>query len=332
LKRPVPPGERGAALLAVLLLVAVTGAIAATALERIRISTSLAINSAALDQARGFAMGIETLLALRVDDLVAISPEMTTLAGGWNGEPRRLPMPGGALAHATLRDGGNCFNINSLVDGGAAQAQALTPRPVGVAQFTGLMQVIGVPDLNARQIAQAAGDWLDGDLSAVSGGAEDSEYAGSGQSYRTGNTFFADVSELRTVSGMTPEIYAQLRPWICALPSSELSPININTLSIEQAPLLAMLAPEQISLDQARNAISQRPATGWSSVSDLYRVPAMASVQLPVELQLQPQVRTKWFSLDLRVELQGAELVETALVDARITPAKIAARRWGIDE
>lgn len=332
MKRPVPPGERGAALLAVLLLVAVTGAIAATALERIRISTSLAINSAALEQARGFALGIESLLTLRIDDLVAISPEMTTLAGGWNGETRRLPMPGGAVADATLRDGGNCFNINSLVDGGPGQAQALTPRPVGVAQFTNLMRVIGVPELNARQISQAAGDWLDGDLSAVSGGAEDAEYAGSGQAYRTGNTFFADVSELRTVSGMTPEIYAQLRPWVCALPSTELSPININTLSIEQAPLLAMLAPEQISLDQARNAISQRPATGWSSVSDLYRVPAMASVQLPLDVQLQPQVRTKWFSLDLRVELQGAELVETALIDARIAPAKVAARRWGIDE
>jgi general secretion pathway protein K len=114
LKRPVPPGERGAALLAVLLLVAVTGAIAATALERIRISTSVAINSAALDQARSFAMGIESLLALRVDDLVRISPENDHVAGGWNGETRRLPMPGGALAHATLRDGGNCFNINSL--------------------------------------------------------------------------------------------------------------------------------------------------------------------------------------------------------------------------
>jgi general secretion pathway protein K len=50
--RFVPQRERGAALLAVLLLVAVMGAIAASALEKLRYSTALATNGAALDQAR----------------------------------------------------------------------------------------------------------------------------------------------------------------------------------------------------------------------------------------------------------------------------------------
>ena len=47
--------ERGAALLTVLLLVAVIAVLAATALERLRVSTRLAGNAAALDQARGLA-------------------------------------------------------------------------------------------------------------------------------------------------------------------------------------------------------------------------------------------------------------------------------------
>ena len=52
MRAPIRPGERGAALLAVLLLVAVMGALTAAALEKLRLSTALAVNTAALDQAR----------------------------------------------------------------------------------------------------------------------------------------------------------------------------------------------------------------------------------------------------------------------------------------
>jgi general secretion pathway protein K len=330
MKRPVPEGERGAALLAVLLLVAVMGALSAAALERLRLSTSLAANITALDQARSFAVGIESLLALRVEDLIALSPEKTTLAGGWNGETRQIPLPGGGMAAATLRDGGNCFNINSVAEG--VQPTALTPRPAGVAQFVNLMRVLEVPEGDARRIGDAAGDWVDADQNRSRDGAEDPEYMRAGQGYRTGGTYFADVSELRAVSGMTPEIYERIRPWLCALPSTELSGFNINTLGIEQAPLIAMLAPERISLDAARRAIADRPTGGWSDLYDFFAHPALAGPLLPMDVQSQPQLRTKWFALDLGIELQGAELRETALVDARIQPARIAVRRWGTED
>ena len=295
-----------------------------------RLSTALAVNSAGLDQARAFAIGVESLLALRIDDLIATSPERTTLAGGWNGEMRRLPMPGGGLAEATIRDGGNCFNINSVADG--ALATALTPRPAGIDQFAALLRLLEVPEGTARRIAEAAGDWVDADSNPTREGAEDRVYAGAEQPYRTANTFFADVSELRAVNGMTPEIYERVRPWLCALPTTDLSPINVNTLSVDQAPLLAMLAPDQISVDAARRVIAERPAAGWGDLVDFYDEPGMEGVLLPLDVQLQPQLRTRWFALDLRIELPGAELRETALIDARIMPSRVVARRWGSDE
>jgi general secretion pathway protein K len=326
----VPDGERGAALLAVLLLVAVMGALAVTALERLRLSTALAINNAALDQARAYAVGVESLLALTADDLIAASPERTTLAGGWNGQTRQIPMPGGGMVEATIRDGGNCFNINSVAEGQVPTA--LTPRPMGVDQFTGLMRVLEVPEREARRIAEAAGDWVDADMDRSREGAEDADYLGGQAARRVGNTFFAEVSELRALAGMTPEIYARLRPWLCALPVTDLSPININTLSPEQAPLLAMLAPGQISLEAARQAIAQRPAAGWEATSEFWNSPGLLHVRVPLDAQLQPRLNTRWFTLDLRVELQGAELNETALVDARIAPARVVVRRWGSDD
>ena len=326
----VPPSERGAALLTVLLLVSVMAALAAGALERLRLSTALAVNNAALDQARAFAIGVESLLALKADDVIALDPERTTLAGGWNGQTRTIPMPGGGLVQATIRDGGNCFNLNSVADG--RLLTALTPRGAGIDQFAALLRLLDVPDVDARRIAEAAGDWVDADMNRSRQGAEDPDYAGGERGYRTGNTLFAEVSELRAVAGMTPEIYARARPWLCALPVAELSPINVNTLSPEQAPLLAMLAPEQIPLDRARQIIASRPASGWSYMIDFWRQPALQQVNLPLDVQTQPQLRTRWFALDMRVELQGAELEETALVDARVAPARVVVRRWGSDD
>lgn len=330
MKRPVPPGERGAALLAVLLLVAVMSALAAAALERLRFSTALAVNHAALDQARAFATGVESLMALTIDDLLALSADRTTLAGGWNGATRTIPMPGGGLVSATVRDGGNCFNINSVAQG--RPPLALESRPDGIQQFAGLLRTLGVPDAEAARIAAAAGDWVDSDDARSRDGAEDADYGRAEQPYRVGNTLFAEPSELRALAGMTPEIYALARPFLCALPTTDLSPINVNTLVLEQAPLIAMLAPEQISLDHARQVIASRPAAGWGQLADFYLVPELQQVRLPVDVRSQPQLRTSWFTLDLQVELQGAELSETALVDARIAPARVVVRRWGNDD
>ena len=92
MRRPIPKREQGAALLAVLLLVAITGAIAAAAMEGLRLSRALSANAAALDQARAFADGAEQLAMLTLDDRIAQSPERTTLEGGWLGATRRMPL------------------------------------------------------------------------------------------------------------------------------------------------------------------------------------------------------------------------------------------------
>ena len=255
----VPPGERGAALLAVLLLVAVTGAIAAAALEKMSLSRAAATNIVALDQARAHANGIEQLAMLTIDDRIVNDPDKTTLDGGWNGAVRRVALPGGGVALARVQDGGNCFNVNSVVEGDPRTR--LTRRNSGVAELAGLMQVLRVPEVEARRIAEAAADWADSDSIPGPGGAEDSAYAAGVEPYRTANTLFADPGELAALVGMNPEIMARLRPWLCALPTTELSPININTLLPEQAPLLAMLAPGRLGVERARRVLASRPVS-----------------------------------------------------------------------
>ena len=324
--RRVAQRERGASLLAVLLLVAVTGAIAAAMVEDLRLSRGIALNANARDQGRLFADGVEQLALLTIDDRVRDNPERTTLAGGWNGATRTIQLPGGASADVTVRDGSNCFNINSVVDG--RPGQPFVRRSSGVAEFVGLMLALPVSEADARRIAEAAADWVDSDTVSSPGGAEDDAYAGGPAPYRTGNTLFADPGEVRALAGMTPEIYARLRPWLCAMPTNDLSPININTLVVEQAPLLAMLAPGQISPDRARAILAQRPSGGWGNQIEFWRVEAMSELNVPLDVRVQPQMKTSWFTLDVRVRLMGSDYRETVLVDARLQPSRIVQRRW----
>ena len=142
----------------------------------------------------------------------------------------------------------------------------------------------------------------------------------------------AEVSELRAVKGVTPALYARLRPWLCTLPVAELSPINVNTLLPGQAPLIAMLYGETLAIDAARRVIAERPAGGWPATAEFWNSPTLRDLPPPGEVLQQVRVTTRWFALDLDVDVGGTQLHETGLIDARQPPARIAVRRWTGDE
>ena len=318
------PGERGAALLTVLMLVAVMAVLSASALERLRLSTRLAANAGAIDQARAYAIAAEEIAISRITALVEADPARTP--SGWAGRETRLPLPGG-IAVAVVRDSGNCFNLNSVVSG--QPGQKLMTRPLGIQQFVALMQILGIGEGEARKVAVSLADWIDSDSLAQPEGAEDATYANGEAPYRTANTLVADASELRAIAGVTPEIYDRVRPWVCALPATDLSPINVNTLAPEQAPLLSMLLPDKLSPDRARALLTARPAEGYESGYAFWRTSSLAGIAPGGDVEAQTGVRTRWFGLQLTVQLGDNEVEETALIDASVPPAKLVRRSWG---
>lgn len=318
--------ERGAALLTVLLIVAVISVLAATALERLRLATRLAGNVVAVDQARGYAMAAETLMQLRVNRLLASNPTRITLDGGWAGRPFQLAVPGGLIT-ATVTDGGNCFNLNGLVK--AQGDDQLIAQPPAIEQFVRLMRLLGIVDQVARPIAAATADWIDTDNDPQPQGAEDTRYQGGDAGYRTAGTLMADPSELRAVTGVTPEIYTKLRPWLCTLPIAKPARINVNTLLPEQAPLFAMLLPGTLDVERAHAILLERPAQGFSSTFEFWRLPARNGITADPLATAQTAVTTQWFNLAIQVRMGDAELNETALIDASGQNAQIAARSWG---
>ena len=161
----------------------------------------------------------------------------------------------------------------------------------------------------------------------LAGGAEDNAYANARTSYLPANTLMADTSEFRAVAGVTPALYARLRPYICALPVTDLTAINVNTLRRDQAAVLATVVP---TLDVARAAsvIEARPEPGWDSLATFWNLPQLAASAVGSD-RAQVKLATRWFNLALNVELAGAELEEHALIDAALKPAKLARRSYG---
>ncbi len=323
---PRKPDERGAALLTVLLLVAVMAVVASTALERLALATRMTGNGGAIDQARAYADAGAEVVRLRIADLLASNPAKITLRGDWHGTPQTIPVPGG-VATARVTDGGNCFNLNSVVSG--STEAALTARPVGVTQFQALMKALGVDPRVAQTVAVSLADWVDTDSIPQPGGAEDETYARAPKPYRTPNRFMVDASELRAVNGVTPALYAVLRPWVCALPTADLSPINVNTLLPGQAPLVAMLLPDQITLDQARAMLARRPADGYGGVPQFWALPASSGITPLSEVSQQVKLTTGFFDVDVSVDIGGVQARERALVDAREDKVAIVRRNWG---
>lgn len=322
----IPASERGAALLSILLLVAILSVIAATMLDRVILSTKLSGNGQLMRQARLLAYAAEDIALARLADLRAADAAQTTMAGGWLATPRRFQLPGGTIS-ATVHDSSNCFNLNSLVQDGEG---GLAINPIGRDQFVSLMSALSIPENSSRPIAAAAVDWADSDNSTQPGGAEDSDYLGSAQSYLAANRLFAHKSELRSVKNVTPAIYAKLSPFLCALPVASLSPLNPNTLLPEQAPLLAMLYPSGgMTINTARSILAKRPGGGYGSVLRFWESFGAQSAKPIQMVQDQVKMTSNWFRLDLAVTSGDIELRETALIAAELAPPKIVWRSWG---
>ncbi|MBS7458928.1 type II secretion system minor pseudopilin GspK [Coralloluteibacterium stylophorae] len=321
--------QRGAALLTVLLLVAVMTVVAMGILDDVRFGLRRSANARALAQAQWYALGAETLARAQLARMAERDPGRTTLAGGWNGRPFVFPIEGGAIA-ATLRDGTACFNLNSAVEGGGAFFRR---SEAGVAQFLALLAALDVPQREAAHVADSLVDWIDTDASREPLGAEDAAYARAAGGYRTGGTLLAEVSELRALDGMTPALYARLRPHLCALPTTEPAPVNLNTLGEDDAPVLVMLTGGALRPAAARALLAARPQSGWRDVNAFFAQPELAGLVLPDAVYNQVALRTRYFDLRADVDYLDAEVVLSALLEQDAGGAiRLLARRWTPDE
>ncbi len=218
--RRIAQRQRGVALLAAVLVVALAAVLIAGLLDRSTIGQARSLQQTRAAQAVAFQQGLE-LMAVRVlmDD--ASGDPVDSRADIWAQPMPPLTVPEGVV-RGSLRDLDGCLNLNALAD----------TDGLGTITRQRFERLFGHLRIDPGLVS-ALIDWVDADgMSESSGGAEDSLYATLSPPRRAANRRFTHVSELRAVAGVDERIYEALLPHVCARPDPT-STINLNTASAE---------------------------------------------------------------------------------------------------
>ncbi|MFA7440039.1 MAG: type II secretion system minor pseudopilin GspK [Sphingomonadaceae bacterium] len=289
--RPIRSTERGAALFAVLAMLALLAGFATLGLQRLRAATDRVSDAEAQAQAMlvaqsGLEAGAHTIHRLKA--LSRQQPELLTA-------PITIRINDG---RAILRfaDASSCFNLNSLAPGARGTRPQTSP-----AQFAKLLGAAGVPPMETREIANATAKLL----------AEK-------------RLLWADASEWLTVPGIKVEYWAAAGPLLCALPNREATAININFIRPEQAPLLVAVGMEP---DEARRALANRPREGWTSGGQFFEAGSSSGTPDTSGAEV-VGISSRWLTLTIDASHGDATVRRRYLLDTIANPARVAASYW----
>lgn len=229
--------QQASALLTALFITAIAAIMATAVIYKFRIMVHLATLNNFSNQATLYLQGV----------LDQAETDFGNYANSWANNPNldspNLKMPlhigpqqfEGLTLYAHLVDAQGLYNINNLV---SAQNQL---------NFINLLEYVA-PKLSFNQdsaIAQHITNWLN------PGNADDQIYARRLPPYRGGHRSLFDISELRQIAGITPELFSALKPYIVALPTEEnqMTEVNINTAG----PAVLLTVSPSITIEKARN-------------------------------------------------------------------------------
>lgn len=226
---------RGAALLAVLWLVAVLGIATMAALRVISFDMDIASAKIHGSRARHVAeMGI----AIGCNPIVKRSDPLLRQLNAETGEGFEVRV---------LSEGGR-FNINALV----MQEDKALLRTI----FTDW----GLDFIDAQAVADALGDWVDADDNVALNGAEKEQYEALGRTNQPFNRPFYDLGEVRLVLGM--DLVEAVRPdwrnWFTVWSG--------GALDLNEAPAELIAAAAEITVEQA--AVIPERVSGTDGIRD----------------------------------------------------------------
>ena len=245
-------GQRGVALITVLLVVALVTVVGAGLIARQQLAIRSSGNLLVHNQAWHYALGGELLAkAILREDLRrgdARQP-LDHPAEPWAQPLKPFPFDEGGTLQLRLEDATGRFNLNALALPDNAGLQAF-------GQFQRLLRLLDIDPPYAERLR----DWLDEDEQVSPGGAEDNDYLLLEPAYRAANRVLAEPSELRLLLDMTEVDYRRLLPHVTALPLD--ARLNLNSAG----PLVLASLAEGLSPQLAQGLIVAREGQGFASV------------------------------------------------------------------
>lgn len=258
--------QQGIALITILVMVALATILAATIARH---QNNTAENTAYLmrqNQSLLYAKSAEAFFSELLVQDAQDSAQVDHLAETWAKPMPAFPVEDGYVS-GVLQDESGKFNLNNLVNADG------TPNANAQKWFKKLLVRVGL----SAELSQAVIDWQDPDDQASGAmGAESSYYQGLTRPYLAPNTKFHSIEELKMVRGFEGKNFELIKPYVSALPSAEITKINVNT-----APALVLASMDE-KLDQ--NVIDDQLKAKFAkmeyfnNVNDLWSLDAFKNI------------------------------------------------------
>lgn len=261
--------ESGMALISVLMIISTMSLFALIIIDSVKFATRTSINFANNHQMKMFADSAETVMNHNLKKYIIGSEDLDKRFNQIANSNLFFEIPDGVI-QIHIADGNNCFNINSIVSFNQ-ENNMIIGNEDHAQLFENLLIALGVETNHAKAITAETIDWIDTDDQTEFMGAEDDYYVTLDNPYRTGRTLILDVSELHALRSMTPEIYKLVRPFLCAENNFRMRTLNVNTVQIEKAPLIAAYLGDDPSINDVLSLFTFVPNSNYRSVDDYFR-------------------------------------------------------------
>ncbi|MFP2163999.1 type II secretion system minor pseudopilin GspK [Enterobacter ludwigii] len=265
--------QKGVALLVVLILLVMMSALAARISQQFCRSLQKTHYQVSQQQLRWAMQAQEKVVKDRLQSDASGESKALSLQGDWH---QPLETRGDDYTVVSqVEDAQDCFNVNNLLaaddiaQGQNAPAVPEKPRKEQIVEQ--LLTGSGLSQSTAHEVYSQLVDYLDGDTTTASEGAESDAWAGVVPPRQPANQMMRTIAEITL---------------LCALPDTA-SKVDVNTLKPEQAALLAAMFPGKITQDDAVRLIESRPETGWENMETFSNALEQAFPQVKDDL---PQV------------------------------------------
>lgn len=368
MKRSSRFSQSGVALIAVMMVVAFVVLIAVSMSGRLQLELQRQINLQQRQQALWLALGAEQFIQ-RLLKKSAAGKETTNLSQEWATQGAVFPVEQATISgtvtdlqacfnlNALLPASGNNNNNqgndrdnntdlspnpaetpgrDSDKQNQAAKANSANNVRPGI-QTPAQQAFVRLLEQNAQELTMPpdylvarVADWLDPDSTLQSaGGAEENDYAALEMPYYSANSLMVSKSELRVILDMTPADYALVAPLVCVIPQVSSLKINVNTMTEQQAPVLAALIPG-LSEDDAKSVISGRPEKGYDDIGEFFSSNSALFSQPPTEeVKALFDVKSTYFQAEISIDTADSNFSMTSLLKLGDNQVQVVARRFG---
>jgi general secretion pathway protein K len=163
----------------------------------------------------------------------------------------------------------------------------------------------------ANLLASNIGNW-------VRPSAADEEYLKFKPPYRAPHLLMSDISELNLISGITPEIYTALKPYLIALPNTS---NRLNILNIPKA--LAFALSDSITPEQAQGLLDCQTRAKQTNNAEANMESCFANLRINVDPTITIVTRSDFFLLSGEVLFTNRAIKFMSLLTQGIVNGKM---------